>query len=217
MSRDTVRTALATIDRDIHDISRTLGAYPWGDARAYANWLAQTYFYTRHASRVSAHATLRTPVTRHDLHDHFVRTINEEKDHPPMVLDDLRELGFRIEQFSEHALTSAFYQTLHYQIDTVGPFALIGYFFVIEGYAATDGKQMLTTLRESHGGKGLTFLEEHVLADAVHFPKAQAFVASLADDELRVVAQCGTQASSIYRHMVRAIQDELPKQSRAAG
>jgi hypothetical protein len=209
MSRTTVETALAAIDRDIVGIDRTIANFPWSNPRAYAHWLAQTYFYTRHASRVSAHAAMRTPVTRIDLHDHFVRTINEEKDHPPMVIDDLRELGFSIEDFREHPLTGAFYQTLHYQIDTVGPFALIGYFFVIEGYASRYGKELLHKVRTSHGGKGLSFLEEHVIADAVHYPKAQAFVASLADDELAVVARCGTLAASIYSHMVRALVDDI--------
>jgi hypothetical protein len=209
MSRSTLDVALATIDRDIQRIHETIRAYPWSNARAYAQWLAQTYFYTRHASRVSAHAAMRTPVMRPELHDHLVRTINEEKDHPPMVLDDLRDLGFGIDEFHEHPLTSAFYQTLHYQIDLVGPFALIGYFFVIEGSAARDGKELLDKVRESYDGKGLSFLEEHVIADALHYPAAQAFVRSLADEELAIVARCGTQAASTYRYMVRAIHDEL--------
>lgn len=209
MTRTTVHAALATIDKDIQGIIKSIGRYPWENPRAYAHWLAQTYFYTQHASRVSAHATVRTPIARTELHDHLVRTINEEKDHPPMVLDDLRDLGFSIEEFREHPLTSAFYQTLHYQIDTVGPFALIGYFFVIEGAAAQTGKEMLKKVRESHGGKGLSFLEEHVIADAVHYPAAQDFVKALSDDELLIVTQCGTLAASLYRYMVRAIQDEI--------
>jgi hypothetical protein len=205
MTQGTVENALASIDRDIEAIYQAFGNFPWSSRASYAGWLAQTYFYTRHASRVSAHAATRTPVTRPELHDHFVRTINEEKDHPPMVLTDLRELGFTIDDFQEHPLTSAIYQTLHYQIDTVGPLALIGYFFVIEGAAAKFGREVLDEVRKSYGGRGISFLEEHVIADAVHFPAAQKFVASMPGDELATVARTATLAASLYSHMIREL------------
>lgn len=208
MTRPAVQQALAIVDQEIDLIYARLSTYPWDQPRGYAQWLAQTYFYTRHASRVSAHAVVCTPVERVELHDHLVRTINEEKDHPPMVIDDLRELGFEIGDFREHPLTSAFYQTLHYHLDRSGPAALIGYFFVIEGAAAKNGPEIFDLVKRSHHGKGLSFLEEHVIADAAHYPAARQFVASLSDGELDVIARCSVMAATIYRAMLDAMRED---------
>ena len=202
------QAALDRIAQDVERIYQVVKDYPWASRPAYAQWMAQTYFYTRHASRVSAHAALRTPMEREELHHHLVGTLVNEKDHPPMLLRDLDELGYRIDDFSEHPLTSCIYQTLHYQIDTVGPFALIGYFFVIEGIAAQHGQEILDRVQLAYAGQGQSFLAEHVRADAEHYPQAQAFVGSLAATELAIVVRCATLAASLYCYMIDAIRQE---------
>ncbi len=56
-------------------------ALPWEDKWTYAEWLAQTFFYVRHATRVLAKAAYRCSFEDEGLHKKLLEGINEEKNH----------------------------------------------------------------------------------------------------------------------------------------
>ena len=45
--------------RSIDELSRSLERFPWTDRDAYCEWLAQTYYYVRHSTRLLAAAAAR--------------------------------------------------------------------------------------------------------------------------------------------------------------
>jgi hypothetical protein len=209
MSTNTGDSVFQEIQNEVDRIYRELIRFPWADPSAYAAWLAQTYFYVRQVSRVLAAAAARTPLTQPELHEHFLRAITEEKDHSEMCVRDLEELGFDIAAFSEHPLTKAFYQTLLQMIQTHGHASLLGYFFVLEGVAGVQGREIYDVVRNSYRGKALSFVEEHVVLDAEHYPRSLALLKSLSPAELQVVRESTQLAGPIYCYMIRAVRAEL--------
>jgi pyrroloquinoline quinone (PQQ) biosynthesis protein C len=201
-------TAKNEIQKQVEATYRALTRYPWRSREKYAAWLAQTYFYVKQVSRVLAAAAARTPETHAELHDHFLRAITEEKEHGLLALQDLEDLGYTIDDFSEHPLTTAYYLTLFQMIDRAGSVALLGYFFVLEGYAGMHGKEVYAILREAHGGRALRFVEEHAVLDADHFPRSLELLNQLGPSDLAVVHQSTRLAGPLYRYMVAAVDAE---------
>jgi hypothetical protein len=208
MTEPSTDDALSLIQNEVDLVYERLRRYPWAEPKLYAAWLSQTYFYVRQVSRVLAAAAVRTPLDEPEFHEHFLRAITEEKDHGIMALNDLRELGFEIEQFREQPLTKAFYQTLFFSIDTQGFPALLGYFFVLEGVAGARGTEIYRVLKEAYAGRAISFVEEHVILDAEHYPRSLAMLRGLRPDYLRVVLDSTQLAGPIYRHMIDAVEAE---------
>lgn len=200
--------AVAEVEQQVEAIYRELLRFPWTTRRTYAAWLAQTYFYVRRVSHVLAAAAARTPLDDHRLHEHFLRGINEEKGHEALAIQDIEDLGFSIDQFSEHPLTTAYYQTLFHMIETAGSSAILGYFFVLEGVAGVRGKVLYDAVMEAYQGRAGAFLREHVILDAEHYPKALALLNSLSDAQAIVVLESAKLAGPLYRYMVATVHAE---------
>ena len=64
----------AVVDhRDDVDVSAATDRFPWEERAAYADWLAQTYYYVRHTTRLIASAAARFPIDErgNSLHHRF--------------------------------------------------------------------------------------------------------------------------------------------------
>jgi pyrroloquinoline quinone (PQQ) biosynthesis protein C len=200
--------AVAEVEKQVEAIYRELLRFPWASRNTYAAWLAQTYFYVRRVSHVLAAAAARTPLDEPRLHEHFLRGISEEKGHEALATQDLSDLGFSIERFSEHPLTTAYYQTLFHMIETAGSAAILGYFFVLEGVAGVRGKALYDAVIDAYQGRAGAFLREHVMLDAEHYPKALALLNSLTDAQALVVHESAKLAGPLYRYMVATVHAE---------
>jgi hypothetical protein len=201
-------TATAEIQRAVDLVHDELVRFPWAHRMAYGNLLAQTYYYVRQVSRVLAAAAARTPIDQPQLHDHFLHNISEEKEHGVLALNDLRDLDLDLSKFPEHALTTAFYETLLYRIDRAGPPVILGYFFVLEGVAGDKGKDIYKIMNDAYQGRALSFALEHVILDAEHFPQSLKLLDGMSDAELEVVRVNVHYAGALYRSMVRAVRTE---------
>jgi heme oxygenase len=199
-----------TVRREVDLVHAQASEYPWESRRAYAEWLAQTYFYVRRVSHVLAAAAARTHIDNGALHEHLLSAIGEEGEHAIMLLNDLADLNFRIDQFSEHPLTTAYYQTLFYMIDYEGPSAILGYFAVLEGLAGAKGRGIHDIVSSSFGGRAISFLHEHIVADAEHYPRFFEVIDRMVEPELQVIRKSATLSGAIYRYMLRTIAAELP-------
>src|SRR5687768_1654676 len=74
-------------------------SYPWEDAKAYALWLAQTYYMVSHSTRLVAMAGAYVPVGNESLHGRFVDHSKEERGHQKVCIADMKELGFKLTDF----------------------------------------------------------------------------------------------------------------------
>src|SRR4051794_23231768 len=104
----------ARIERVIHEALAWMGPhvrdFPWGDRRAYADWLAQTYYYVHHSTRLLACAAARFPTDERGdgLHHRFGKHMSEEQKHEKLCVHDLKGLGTSVVDWPERHATRMF-------------------------------------------------------------------------------------------------------------
>jgi len=155
-----------------------LRAFPWRDRRVYGDWLAQTYWYVRHSTRLLAAAAARflQDDAGNALHVRFAAHMAEEKRHERLAEHDLKALGLGLDAFAERASTRAFYECQYYKIEHVNPVALFGYILALEAMSAAHGPWAYEQASTAHGASAATFLALHAHDDADHVQKAIAMV-----------------------------------------
>ena len=96
----------------VDDVFSTVTKFPWHHKNYYSEWLAQTYFYVSHTTRMLALATSKFSINEKSFHMKFIELINEEKGHEKLAEFDLKQLGFATSSFAELPETSAIYHAL---------------------------------------------------------------------------------------------------------
>lgn len=155
-----------------------LRAFVWRDRERYGDWLAQTYWYVRHSTRLLAAAAARFG---HDdlgnsLHVRFAAHMAEEKRHELLAKHDLSALDLRLDAFAERPSTRGFYECQYYKIEHVNPVALFGYILALEAMSAAHGPWVYERVASAHGPAAATFLKLHAHDDADHVQKAIAML-----------------------------------------
>ncbi len=163
--------------------------FPWHNKEVYGNYLAQTFHFVKHSTRLLASAAGRMDNTQEKIFRRFTKHISEEQSHEVLAERDLKNLGYNLSDFSELGITQAFYQAQYYQIEHVSPFSLLGYILMLEslgvggcGYAAEQAGKFF-------GTKCATFLKVHADEDPDHVEKAYQTILSLPLNEQKVIWQ----------------------------
>lgn len=201
MSSSVRQTTLKTIN-EINEIAQSI---PWNNPSVYSQFLAQTYFYVRNATRVLAKAAYRCTHEEEDLHKNLIRSINEEKNHEIMATNDLAEIGYSIHDFKELPTTSAYYQTLLAMIDYDGPYALLGYFVALEGVGAIGADHVLNEALETYGKKATQFLRVHIRVDEHHFHNGLNFIETLPLEKQNIVEKYVKISGKLYINMLNEV------------
>jgi hypothetical protein len=83
--------------------------FPWRQANCYADLMAQTHWYTRRTTRILGLAAVHFKHDCDQLHSRFLQHAAEEKGHEKIALNDIRHLGYDLNDFNESPLTMALY------------------------------------------------------------------------------------------------------------
>ena len=197
----------------IDELETASQKFNWEDPQHYAEWLAQSYMYVRWTTRQLALASAMTkPSTEDSLHWRFIEEANEEKKHELLVLNDLKNLGYSIEQFQELPHTSFFYQTLSYLIMHEHPSAILGYSLTLEGFAAQKSEAIYQRVTKKYSDKMTTFLRVHVEVDKDHFANALPHLESCPEHLLPLVLQGIEQCAAIYKGILTDIEQKIRSQ-----
>lgn len=194
----------------LETIHQCYSTFPWYEKRAYAQYLAQIYYYVDHATRLLGLGAARCKLNEEKFHMHFIRNIHEEKNHEEMAKRDLKCLGFKIKDFPELPETSAYYQTLYYMIDNDGPVALLGYFIPLEGLASERLPVVYNYLVSLFGAEACSFLKEHCVLDKSHFAQGLKFLENCNDEQLQVVDKAIVLSTHLYCGIYNRIKSEFP-------
>jgi pyrroloquinoline quinone (PQQ) biosynthesis protein C len=188
-------------------VSQALKAFPWDDQAKYAQWLAQTYYYVRHSTRLLAAAAARFPLdpTGDRLHVRFGKHIGEERSHEKLAQHDLSVLGVPPATLPEMNSTRMFYETQYYKIEHVGPTALYGYILMLEATGPACGDDLIQQVEVAHGPKCASFLRLHTSEDVDHVQKAIELVAQLPPQEQSPVIQNLGQSAQAYVGILQEI------------
>jgi pyrroloquinoline quinone (PQQ) biosynthesis protein C len=195
-------------ERGLRRLLEAGDAFPYRSRSAYGGWLAQTYHYVVHTTRLIALAASRFDERCDVLHRAMLRNLDEERDHDRLLLDDLAALGYSIGAFPEQPLTSAFYQVVYHRIEHQTPFALFGYSLLLEGAAAERGGQRAREVTEAFGASAASFLRVHGDADPGHVERGFAAVERVSESEARVIAATINQTATIGVAMLGAILED---------
>lgn len=181
--------------------------FPWTSRRAYGDWLAQTYYYVRHSTRLLAAAAARFPLDERGsaLHYRFAAHIGEEKRHEQLALHDLQQLGFTLAEFGERHTTRMFYEPQYFKVEHQAPSVLFGYILPLEAIAATQGKFISAAVSQAFGPKCDAFLKVHGEDDVEHLEKALRILETVPADEQELVSQNLSQSTFAYCQILEEI------------
>jgi hypothetical protein len=190
-------------------------AFPWRDRRAYGDWLAQTYFYVRHSTRLLAAAAARFPLNEpgNALHSRFAAHMAEEKRHELLCIHDLKSIGLSLAELPERHTTRMFYEPQYYKIEHLSPITLFGYILPLEAIGPWHGRRILEPLILAHGPKSVAFLKLHAAEDVEHLDKALQSLDGLDGLDRERVMENMRQTTHAYVAMLAEIRDGLGERS----
>jgi hypothetical protein len=203
----------ALLDECGKQLGQAVDRFPWSDRRAYADWLAQTYFYVRHSTRLLAAAAARFSHEERDtaLHTRFATHMAEEKKHELLCVHDLKVIGYALDTLPEHYSTRMFYEPQYFKIEHQAPIALFGYILPLEAIGPWHGKRILESLVQAHGEKSVSFLKLHAAEDVDHLDKALQMLDGLAGRERTLVEDNMRQTTYAYVGMLHDIRHHLDR------
>ncbi len=198
----------SALQKGLSQISTEVDAYPWEDARAYGDWLAQTYFYVRHSTRLLALAASRFPCDEQGeaLHQRFGAHMGEEKRHDLLALHDLKAVGASLATLPERHSARALYEPQYFKVEHQGPFVLFGYILVLEGLSIERGKHILQRVEAVHGRAAGTFVRLHAEDDPDHIQKAFSALEGVDEATRALITQNIEQSAFQYCALMRDLR-----------
>lgn len=171
---------------------------------AYANFLAQTYYYVSHSTRLLAFAAGMYKGDEEKLFRRYIKHISEESSHEILALKDLEELGFGIEQFPELPETKQLWEAQYYKVLHTDPTVFMGYILALEAFACRYFPIFLEKLEAHYGPKAVRFVKLHAEEDPDHVDKAVEFILSLDASRTNEIEFNMLQTSKSYAYMLNA-------------
>ncbi|MGE9743938.1 iron-containing redox enzyme family protein [Bdellovibrio bacteriovorus] len=191
----------------LNSSKKQIEAFPWEDKNAYSAWVSQTFYFARHTTRLLAMAGARTPFGAPEFHNRFLAHCAEEKGHDKLLVNDLKTLGSKMDEWPEMPGTCALYQTQYYYIEHHSPMAFFGYILGLEALAAHFGDYMNKRIEKAWGPKAAHFIRVHAEEDVGHTEEALTKIASLSPDDQVVVMQNLRQTLSYYDQMLNECRE----------
>lgn len=176
--------------------------YPWEDPRAYAMWLAQTYYMVSHSTRLVALAGAYVPVGNESLHGRFVDHSKEERGHQKVCISDMKALGYELADFPTTMQAQAMYQIQYYWIQFRGAASFFGYTLALECLAEEFGPELASKVLKAHGPRASMFLKLHSEDDQEHTESAFREIEKLSPIDAQAAKENLILSSEIYRSML---------------
>lgn len=161
-------------------------AMPWENQGFYENYLAQSYYYIFHSTKLLAWAAAHTRRDEKNYYRRLISHIKEEEGHEILAERDLKRLGKNIEDYSENGLTCALYEPQYYKVSKSST-SLLGYVLALECVAVNTFKPLYERTREIYGDKSTTFIRVHAEEDPDHVEKALMEIEQLTREERELV------------------------------
>lgn len=182
----------------IGKLANAIEQFPWNDTSAYAHWLAQTFYYVSHSTRLLALGASRFSLDEDLFHQRFLAHAGEEKKHEFLALADLKTMGFEISTLPEFAATRSFYQIQYYWIQHVSPKAFYGYIVMLEGLAVAKAGWIENAVKPHYKQNVTRFLKVHANEDPDHLDNAHAFISKLSEAERQKIVLNFDQSLQLY-------------------
>lgn len=197
--KQTFEYCMQKIDQAIKDFS-------WHDEKAYAQWLRDSYEYGFNSTRILAQAAAVMPKEYTAFSNRFIAHAAEEKGHEKLLENDLKALGYKVEDLPPSTEMKFFYQSLYYWLSHHGNImGIFGWIFTLEGAAVVSGDHAYSETKLAHGPKASTFLKVHSSEDPDHLEKAFKTIEALSSDDIELVKETMVQYTEQYVSLLKGI------------
>lgn len=190
----------------IEKLCVTMDKVNWDDPTVYGAYMAQTYYYVSHSTRLLALAAAHLPLAEEKAHQRFIKHITEENKHEVLAQRDVAALGFEMSDFRELESLKAFYKIQYYFVQNVSPWSLLGDIVALEGLAVKRGQPLFERATKNFGAKTGNFLKVHAAEDIEHVELALAMIEGLPDKDKAGVLENLEMSCFLYETMLQ----ELP-------
>lgn len=178
---------MSHINMNLNPMIEAANEFPWENKAAYAEFLAQTFYYVRHSTRLLALAAGMIEPGNRQAFDRYVKHISEERNHELLARADLEKLGFELDDMTEMPSTRLLWEPQYYKVIHLSPMALMGYILPLEAFAADEGGKVVQQLESIYGSKCLNFIRLHGEEDIKHVKDAFALVDTLGEQDRKLV------------------------------
>lgn len=177
----------------------------WGNINFYKHWLAQSYYYTRHSTRMLAYAAGWTGPEKQNYYRRSVQHIQEEQGHDLIALNDLKLIGGSILEHPELSVTRALWEPQFYKIQK-NPTTLLGYILALEVLALQMCQPMYEMLLKNYPAEACRFVKVHAEDDPEHVEHALAQIERCSLEEREEIIANFHQTRDMYSLFLQAIQ-----------
>ncbi len=172
----------------------------------YACWLGQSYYYVYHTVHTLKHAVdACTKEHQQSLREQFLEGIKEEKGHEKMIENDLKALGYKVEDFPETLGARNLYQSCLHQIVYWGPEAIIGDSLALEGLACNKLPMLHEQLNKLYGSSACSFLREHCILDVEHYNHSLDWLKQCPEETLWIIRKGIHRVTELYIEMLKEV------------
>jgi pyrroloquinoline quinone (PQQ) biosynthesis protein C len=193
----------------IEALKKSFYNFPWEEKLAYAEYLAQSYYYIDHSCRLLALAASQTSNDEKPVFKRMADHLREEMNHERLCTHDLKILGFTLENFPELPSTQALYEQQYFHIQKYGATSFLGYVYTLETIACLTGPRILQDkLAKTYPASACTFLKVHAEEDPEHITKARELILSLTPNQVEKINRNIEITCSMFTHFLGAIEDK---------
>jgi len=180
--------------------------FSWKEPSLYASWLAQTYHFVCHSTRIISLAGALFPYDRNEFHLSALEHAHQEKNHEKLLSMDLKKLNYDLDAIPVCHNSSLMFQNQYYWIQNVNPISVYGYYLFLEGVAAEFGPKIYEILKRHHPENTLSFVRVHAEEDPGHIGEHLEKLTALPDEDHRLIITNLQQSSCIYENMLTEIK-----------
>jgi len=199
------------LEKSVNVLTESAVNRPWEVKEWYAEYLAQTFYYITHTTKLlkfaSEHA--KNPELRECLLHH----VKEENGHEHWAAKDLKNLGYDLKSFPESKLTQGLYGQIYDGIKKHGPAPIIGYAMALEGMSANACPKVAPILIEKYGEKCASFIKNHAVIDQEHAKEGVNILAFFNDMDMAVIADYIDLSTKAYVEFLDSIGRQEKRQT----
>lgn len=181
----------------MQELVLTFKEQPWNNKNYYANWLAQSYYYTSYSTRMLAFAAGSSDRSEKTYFKRSIIHISEEQGHEIIALNDLGKLGFKIEEFEELSATRSMWESQFYRIQKDSTY-LLGYILALE-VLAVQTKEFYGHLKDLYPAEALKFIKIHADEDPHHVEEALTLISGCTDAQKKQIELYYAHTIDMYR------------------
>lgn len=180
----------------------------WDNQKVYEQYLAQTYYYTFHSTRMLAYAASLTNTAQDGYYKRSIKHISEEQGHEKMALNDLIKMGGKLENYPELPTTKAFWQAQYYYINKNNT-SLLGYILSLEWLAVEAFPEVYEKVKRLYGPQSSHFIRVHAEEDPEHVDECFEQIDTLTENDKKLVLENFVQSCRMFTLFMKDVENSV--------